>query len=226
METLEMHTYRIQSIMPIDTPKFQLQLAPLWGKSGDCARVVIIKVDEKNKDELIRLFETLHKQKQLSFFAWTDFMSCTPDQKSALVKRLNYWHANYHSLLITGFKDNDDNIPMKFDKTDIDEDPLNSIGVTEFLNKMVKNSIGDQLFHHVYPPYKGTREVLVTLNNYSQATSYIMVSHIELAQNMDRASIEKIFIDTSTIYGQAHMAPWVPNDRITSIIPQSGQQFN
>jgi hypothetical protein len=218
METLNMHTHRLRSMMPSDAPKFQLQLGPLWGGNGEKTRVVLIQSDEKNRDILKQMLEEMHAAKLVSFFPWTCFMSCKPEQKSTVVKRINTRRANYRSLLISGFRDNDDNIPMKLSNSN-DDDKLTKIGVTEFLQTMVKTSGGEKLFHYVYPPYYGTREVIVTLQNFSQALSYTQIAHGELARNMDDEAIEEVFLNPENAKQEAVKKPWVSIDRVVNIVP-------
>jgi hypothetical protein len=84
------------------------------------------------------------------------------------------------SLLFTGFMDNDDNnIPMHIpsDKTmDTETQSYKErTSVSDFLRNNVKSASGGKLFEYVYPPIQGTREVMVTWENYSDATAYFLV---------------------------------------------------
>jgi hypothetical protein len=51
-KTVTMHTNRLNSLVPTGHPKFQLQFGSLWGKSGERARVLMIKRDEANTNVL------------------------------------------------------------------------------------------------------------------------------------------------------------------------------
>jgi hypothetical protein len=68
------------------------------------------------------------------------------------------------------------------------------------LNNFVKHSQGEKLFHYVYPPQNGIREVAVKLINFSQAASYIRVIHGELAREMDLDAQDLVFEDPTQAY--------------------------
>jgi hypothetical protein len=87
-ETIDMHTQRLYSLLPANAPKLQLQFMTLWGKSGDRTRVVMVKCDEQNRDVLQDLLEELNQSQIVSFFSWTDYLSCTGERKTTLVNEL------------------------------------------------------------------------------------------------------------------------------------------
>jgi hypothetical protein len=159
--------------MPMNAPKFQLQISSLWGRSGERCKVVMIKCDDANKDGFLQIFKQLNKDNILSFFPMTDYApGCSQEQKTTIIKRINARANQYRSILIGGFCNNDDNVPMIFNDENQTNNILTRTSVTEYLSKHVKNSNGDNLFHYVYPRHNGIREVVIKLSNFLKQYHY------------------------------------------------------
>jgi hypothetical protein len=109
---------------------------------------------------LISDFEELHATQTINFFLWSDFLLLTTEQLTTLVQRINSWRRNYRIILINGFIDKDDNVPMFFNPIDQPDISLSKISVTEYMQTMVKTANGENLFHYEYPPQAGFRETL------------------------------------------------------------------
>jgi hypothetical protein len=218
-KSLEIQNHRVQALLPPNAPKIQLQFGNLWGKGGDRIRVVLIKCDKSVVETLVQDFEELHAEKTLSFFLWQDFLYLTTEQQTTLVQQINHWRGSFRSILIPGFIDHNDNVPMWFNPIDDCEEKLSKIGVTEYMQNMVKNGNGENLFHYVYPPQRGIRETIVQLQNFPQALSYAKVCLGELARDMDAESSDRVFADPNQAFMDASKKKWVPNNRVLSIIP-------
>jgi hypothetical protein len=219
LDTINMHQNRLNAMMPPNTPKFQLHISSLWGKTGERCKVCMVKCDEANKEGFLQIFEKLHEHNIIKFFPMTDYTSCLPEQKTTIVKRINTWRAHFRSILIHGFCDNDNNVPMVYDNTNDQDNILTTTSVTDYMENYVKNSNGEKLFYYVYPPQFGIREVVVKLINYSQAASYAKIALGEIARNMDVAAIEKVFQDPTQACLDSTKLPWKPNSRVIDVIP-------
>jgi hypothetical protein len=219
-DTIGMHQHRIAALMPNNTPKFQLIISSLWGRSGERCKVVMIKCDEVNKDGFLQIFEKMNEDNILSFFPMTDYSpGCSQEQKTTIIHRINARANQYRSILIGGFCDNEDNVPMIFNDEHQTDNILTKTSVTEYLSTHVKNSNGDNLFHFVYPPHNGIREAVVKLQNFSQALSFRKVAHGELARQMDIVAIDKVFQDPVQADLDSSKTPWKPNNRVMNIVP-------
>jgi hypothetical protein len=217
-ETLEMHSKRLIVLLPEVHPKFQLHINTLYAQTGLKTRVIMIKSDEAHVDHLRLMLEDLHNKNRIKFFPMNEYQSCKPGQKLTIVSRIIKWTGKVRNLLIPGFIDNDDDIPMVFNKTEGVEEPLNSVGVTEFLATKVKAGDGKNLFDHVYPPCDGIREVLFQLHQYAQAEAYVKVAHGELARNMDIEAMKLVFREPEKALTQATLqTTWTPHVRATEI---------
>jgi hypothetical protein len=220
LETISLHQKRISNMIPPNSPKFQLQVSSLWGKSGERSKICMIKCDECNKEIMLQIFEQLNEDNTISFFPMTDFATgCTQEQKTTIIKRTNKWRAQFRSILIPGFCDDEDNVPIIYDNTNDPSNILTQTSVTEYLAHYIKNSNGDNLFTHVYPPQNGIREVIVHITNFTQASSFIKVCHGELARIMDIPAIDKVFIDPTQAYLDASKPVWKPNNRVLNVVP-------
>jgi hypothetical protein len=217
-DTLEMHTNRLKKLLPPVHPKFQLHIQSLFAKTGEKTRIIMIKTDDKNVDELRRQLNQLQKMNKILFFPMNEYQSCLPGQKVAIVKRINTWSGAFRSLLITGFTDNEDDIPMVFNEEAYPDEPLTKIGVTEFLATRIKAGDGKNLFCTVYPPYEGTREVICEVHQFAQAYSYVKVALGELTRQMDEESMLLVFQDPDSALIQACASEeWEPHFRATTI---------
>jgi hypothetical protein len=121
-ESINIQTNRIKTLLPANAANFQLQYGNLWGKKGERTRVVMIKCDEQNVEELLQEFEKLHESNALTFFPWTDFLSCTTEQRTTNVQCIKNWRALHRSILIPGFQDNNDNVPMIYNNMGLEND--------------------------------------------------------------------------------------------------------
>jgi hypothetical protein len=217
-ETLEMHTKRLAKILPEVHPKFQLHINTLYAQTGLKARVIMIKSDDAHVDQLRLMLEDLHKKERIKFFPMNEYQSCKPGQKLTIVKRINKWSGGVRNLLIKGFIDHEDDIPMVYNKIEGSDDPMTEIGVSEFLATRVKAGDGSNLFDHVYPPSDGIREVLFQLHQYAQAESYIKVAHGEMSRNMDIDAMKLVFKEPEKAMEQAMLQPvWTAHVRATAI---------
>jgi hypothetical protein len=209
-DTIHIHTMRLSKLLPPGSPKFQLNIQTLYAKSGERARAVMIKCDDKHYDILQQELEKLNVNKQINYFPWNEFLLLSQGQRLTVVARINVWRVKYRSLLINGFIDHDDNIPMIYDNTQDPQDPMTKMVVTDYLKEKVMISEDNPMFVHVYPPIEGTREVIVTEKNCGQATSYIKVAHGELAKRMDSHAIRRVFQDPDMAIIESGKQDWKP----------------
>jgi hypothetical protein len=143
-------------------------------------------------------------------------------QKLTVINAWRKWNSKVYSLLFTGFKDNDDNIPMHIPSDETMDTETQSYkertSVSDFLRNNVKSASGGKLFEYVYPPIQGTREVMVTWENYSDATAYIMVGQGELAREMNARAIRKVFDQPAEATKASKNSKWQPYARVAEIV--------
>jgi hypothetical protein len=216
-ENIDIVHQRIKKMMPENTPKFQLTIQTLFANSVN-TKIVMIKCDERNKDELKTLFEELHNKNKLNFFHWERFINLEPGQKLTIVNRNKEWRLKFRTYLIKGFIDNGNNIPMIY-KEDManEDDPLLKTTVTKYLQNHIKDLKGNNLFEFVYPPINGVREVLVRAYNATLALEFINICHSELARNMDDESIHKVFENPITVLTSISATVWTPTEKLDTV---------
>ena len=222
-EHLEVVLHRLKTIFPTGCPNFQLHLQTLFaGKEN--VKVVMIKCDEINTTTLNNLFKKAHDENKLNYLPWEKFIACEASQKLTIVRRNNDWAKQYRGLLMKGFIDNNNNIPMIYnEEMSTPDDPLKKTTVTKYLQHYVKDDKGNDLFEFVYPPVNGVREVIVTYGNYNIANDFMKVFRGELARNMDEAAIQKVFEDPEGALLEITEIEWKPS---TVDIPKTECQQN
>jgi ribosomal protein L31E len=195
-ENLAIISERLKKALPSGSPNFQLHITTLFA-SGENTKAIILEGDEKNSATLIANLENLHKRNKKNFFPWKDFLALDMKQKLTIIRRNDGWRKQFRTFLVSGFIDNENNIPMIYNKEMARDEyhPLLTTTVTKYLQDQIKNQKGDKLFEMVYPPIQGVREVIVKYENLNEAEEFINVMHYKLAENMDDTSIHKVFED-------------------------------
>jgi hypothetical protein len=94
-----------------------------------------------------------------------------------------------------------------------EDDPLLKTTVTNYLSNFIKDAKGNNLFEIVYPPIKGTREVMVKSDNLLTAIDFIQVCHGDLARNMDDEAIHKVFDDPIKVLTSINTTVWSPKSK-------------
>jgi hypothetical protein len=198
-QTLDMHTNRLKKWMPVDCPKFQLNIQSLYAITGIRTRVVVIKCDESNVDNMNANLNDLASKEMIDYFPWNDFTCLPPEKRLTVVKDINKWKALHRNLFIDGFKDENDDVPMVYNNEAYPDNALINVGVSDYLENHVKTSTGAKLFEMVYGPVNGTREVIVKLDNFSQAFEFQKIAKGELAKQMDDEAISHVFSDPESV---------------------------
>jgi hypothetical protein len=183
------------------------------------------KCDSIDSDILLKQFKELNTKTMITFFSWTDYISCTAEQKTTIINKINVWRNNYRSISVSGFCDNDNNVPMIYNEEEYPNNILTSTSVTDYLQNFIKNSNNENLFHYVFPPQYGIREVIVKLQNYSQAVSFIKVIQGELERTMDNEAIKLVFEDHGKASRDSTKYPWKPSANVYNIYYQHINQI-
>jgi hypothetical protein len=234
-ETLDAHTERIKELLGEGAPIFQLNIHTLKSYDGRC-KVFMMNCDQSNLESLRKKMHNLHAQKLVRFMSWREFTGMEDVLHRVAVRKELDYAKEYESLLITGFVDNEDNITMKMPDPDdlqisfdIDEegklkkcDPMENTYVSDFIGQ-VKSGTGENLFKHVYAPYKGTCEVLVKKKDSSVAKEYIKVIKGELAKHMNEVAIDMVFEDPVAVRALKNTSTWQPYSRAAELLEECKQ---
>lgn len=188
--------------------------------------IMMVKADKDDITEINDALNDLHESTSIKYLSWIEYMGLNVSQKLYLINQQTEHMATYRSLVMTGFCDDDDDIPMIYHEddamkeNDAPTDPLEKIGVTEYLSTRIKTGKGKLMFHFVYPPIKGVREVTVFHEHVTEALTFIKCSIGEMARIMNKLAIEHVFKDPVDAARRAENKPWQAF-RNTSLIPES-----
>jgi hypothetical protein len=198
-DNLRLHTIRIRNYLPPVHPRFQLFTRTLYDSRRRGAKVVMIKCDRDDISTLKPMFQSLHEQDIIKFFSWQEFTSLNSVLRDTAFQKIFAFNKYFRSVTIQGFKDNDDNVPMKYrikqsgqQETPGETDPLESMLVSDYLGTYTAGN-GTKLFDHVYEPIKGTRDTMVLVDNHKEAQMFSEVALIELSREMTSASRIMVF---------------------------------
>jgi hypothetical protein len=206
-ETVHLHQERVEKMLSKGCPKFQLSIQTLYGRSGERCRVVMINSDKRNVQELKEIFADLHKEECLKFYPWIDFLVLPMELKELAIKKQNIFTNSYRSVLLQGFIDKDNNVPMimhdEVDESNIEDEMIDveyqedfdKIGITEYLSTRIFSGDMTLLFEHVYAPIDGIRETIVRKHHFAEAMEFADKHHGELARFMNQISVSLVFAD-------------------------------
>jgi hypothetical protein len=191
--------------LPDPHPKFQLFSKTLYDSRHRGTRVVMVKCDKENYEELLRMFNNLHEEKTLRFFAWKEFTSLNYMLRDVAFQKILNFNKHFRSVKLSGFRDNEDNIPMKLKMTstantgkDDPKDPLEGMLVSDFICTILAGN-KSKMFEHVYEPIGGVRDTLVHIDNYTEAKEFAKVALAEIARSMTHTTRRMVFRDVDEV---------------------------
>jgi hypothetical protein len=221
-ETTTLHYARLLELLPARCPEFQVTLAKSGGKKKDWIQLVMIQCDKEDVFELATMLNDISDQGHINFFSWLEYTTMSYGRKITVNAELRKWNAAFRCLILEGFEEDNDIIPMQWRNEDDVVDNKNknfweTTNVTQYLQNHVKNAKGENLFEFVYPQINGTREFLVYWENFGDAQSYMANAKGELARNMNIRSINAIFKDPHDAYEKSKRPAWRPFKRASTI---------
>jgi hypothetical protein len=214
-DTLGLQQERLEKACPPGTPRFQVSLQSLHAGTGfSSCKILMIKCDKHNLNNLIQVFDKLNQHGVWNFFPFNAFNIMSTGCKITLIKAQVKWSTIYRSLVLKGFNNGRDHIKMHHDPSNDttmnNNEPYSHITVGEYFRKHVKSSSGDNMFEYVFPTIKGTREFLVCIDKYPEATSFLESARGELYKRMNSEAREAVFDDVESVADEAVNNPWRP----------------
>jgi hypothetical protein len=111
-ETLHLHHARLTELLPIDAPMFQRNIQSIYGRSGERSKAIMVNCDKHNENTLKIMFNKLHKEEHVSFYPWKEYITLDYNLKEIIIRKQNMFLNNVRSIILSGFLDNNDNVPM------------------------------------------------------------------------------------------------------------------
>jgi hypothetical protein len=226
-DNLRLHTVRIRKYLPEDHPKFQLFSKTLYDSRHRGTRVVMIKCDKENYEQLDSMFNQLHQEKTLKYFPWKEFTSFNDEVRDIAFQKIFNFNKYFRSVRLEGFRDNEDNIPMKFKlrqtgqvETNARKDPLENMLVSDYIGT-IQSGNKTPLFNHVYEPIGGVWDTLVHTDNYTEAKEFAKVVLIELAREMSLVTRTMVLREPAEVKAaMADKPKWKPFTKADELLKE------
>jgi hypothetical protein len=218
-DILRLHTVRIRKYLPPNHPRFQLFAKTLYSSKRHGTRVVLAKCDEENLETLQEIFLALD-EKIVKFFSWKEFTSLQHQLRDTAVQKQIRFNKYYRSVIMSGVKDNDDNVTMvvKSQQSNQPRDPLEEVYVTDYLQEWIYAGNGSNLFHHVYEPIDGIRDTIVHVDNLAEANDYAKVALAELTHIMNEPAKLLVISNLKEAEEAAKKYKWKPYTKAAKLM--------
>jgi hypothetical protein len=225
-DNIKMHTIRLRKHLPPKHPRLQLFVKSLFDSKQRSTKIVVFKCDQCDFDVVHELFQKLDEENKIKFFSWKEFTSLPPDLRDTAFKKQLMFNKTYKSVVLSGFKDNDDNVKMIYkiqqtgsiEESEDKRDTLEDIYVTDYLQEWIPAGTGTPLFYHVYEPIEGQRDTMVHIDNYAEASDYAKVCLRELARVMNAPARAMVFEDVKAAEDGLTKSAWQPYTKAAKLI--------
>jgi hypothetical protein len=171
--------------------------------------MVMIQTEKDNVSSLTIMMMTISNKYNLGFFPFQVYLRLNNVDKQKCIETLKKWNTTFKSIVVNGFKDTNDNIPMKMrinEEMDVNEsDNLCTTSVSVYLMNITNPSTGQQYFDYGYPSINGKREFVISINNFGDTENLLEVIKAELARNMNHLSINLEIENPLEVLNQSKM---------------------
>jgi hypothetical protein len=139
-DTIDLHQERLQNILPANAPAFQVNLVKIFGTDNKPTYMVMVQSDKVDANKLTTLLQEISKKNNIGYIPWEKYTELTLNKKQQVIKASRLWNNTFKSLVIDGFNDNDDNVPMLIktrNSTETDEgNYLYTTSVSDYLRQL------------------------------------------------------------------------------------------
>jgi hypothetical protein len=208
-DTIQLHEARLRRLLPTTAPKFQVNLYRAYGTDNRTTFLVMVQSKAEDVETLTLQIQAINEIHMIVFFPWEEFIKITNDKKQTIITDYRQWNYMYKSIVVPGFVDNDDNIPMWVD--------INT-SVSDYLLDKLHPITGRKMFEFVYPSILGKREFIVFIDNFGDSETYLKYVIGEFAKLMPHSSLELEFSCSDTVKFQMTKQDWKPFGRAHSIV--------
>jgi hypothetical protein len=110
---LQLQKARIQQYLPKNAPDFQVNVYKAYGHSRRSTFMVMIQTDKNNVSTLTNMMKVISKKCNLGFFQFLVYLGLNYTDKQKCIEALKRWSTTFKSIVVDGFNDTNNNIPMK-----------------------------------------------------------------------------------------------------------------
>jgi hypothetical protein len=216
-ETTQLHKMRLDSFLPKNAPDFQVCVYRVYGSDKKISQFVMIQSDKKDIATLTEMLIEINDDTKLVFFPWSVFVKAPSLERQSVVDENRKWNNLFHSVVVDGFIDNDDNNKMNLieDTSDSSADTSHpNMLVSEYLQNLLHPITKNTMFDYVYPSCMGKREFIISNDNFGDIENYLALLIGELAREMSIDSIIAEFCDSEYAISQSKRGKWKPFSRV------------
>jgi hypothetical protein len=175
-------------------------------------KVVMIRSAEADLSKLLNKIMDTTTDNLHTFIPWREWVAMISSKQLDLIQKENKLMTKVKSIILSGFKDNDDvklnysnagddSIDMLDDNEKVPTiDEFGEMTFSEFLLSKYKDGQGNKIFDYCYPVSLGIRELLVTHNHASEAITLCKTVKVDSLHYMTFEAANKIFTDTITLH--------------------------
>jgi hypothetical protein len=219
--TIFLHKVRVSNLLPKDAPKLQVSLQQIYSAERSITYFVMIQSAEEDVSELKQMLIYLTTQNKMVFYPWSNFANIEFDQKQTTINDNRRWNFLFKSIVISGFKDNNDDIKMNHIEMGEELEYNNlfpNMTITDYLYQLVHPITNKKLFDYVYPSTMGQQEFIVSTANSGDAENYLKCLIGELAREMSFDAINSEFENPTFAIQQAKNFKWIPFAKGATIV--------
>jgi hypothetical protein len=190
---------------------------------------VMIQSAEEDVSELQQMLIYLTTQNKMVFYPWSNFANIEFDQKQTTINDNRQWNFLFKSIVISGFKDNNDDIKMNHIEMGEEleyNDLFPNMTITDYLYQLVHPITNKKLFDYVYPSTMGQREFIVSTAKSGDAENYLKCLIGELAREMSFDAINSEFENPTFAIQQAKKFKWIPFAKGATIVGTTSVKKN
>jgi hypothetical protein len=220
-ETTTLHMKRIRVCLPPDAPEFQVSLQRVYAPDNRPVSLVMIQCNKDDSDLLLKMLMMKKHREKFIFMPWFVYHTTEQHLKQTIMNDHRLWNITFKSIVVTGFKDNNDKIKMGTNtyikNQGMEEPTIEDMSVTEYLRNLKHPVTRHNMFDCVYPSIDGKREFIITRTNSGDTETYLRNVRGELARQMGPESLQHEFTGVAEVLREAEGDVWTPFERISSL---------
>jgi hypothetical protein len=222
-ETTILHKVRLDSYLPSNAPAFQVCIYRVYGNDKKISHFVMIQSNQEDVATLTEMLININDESKLVFFPWSVFVKAPSLERQSVVEENRKWNNLFHSIVVDGFIDNDDDNKMNFIEDESENTPNGfslDMSVAEYLQQLLHPITRNTMFDYVYPSVLGKREFIISEDNFGDIENYLALLIGELSREMTDDAIIAEFSNPEYAVNQAKRNKWKPFSRVF-VIPDT-----
>jgi hypothetical protein len=216
-DTTLLHKVRLDSYLPSNAPAFQVCIYRVYGNDKRISHFVMIQSNQEDVATLTEMLLDINDESKLVFFPWSVFVKAPNLERQSVVDKNRKWNNLFHSIVVNGFIDNNDDNKMNYidpESDNICDGRCKDMSVAEYLQQLTHPITKNTMFDYVYPSVLGKREFIISDDNFGDVENYLALLIGELSREMTYDAIMSEFSDPDYAVNQSQRNKWKPFSRV------------